>query len=130
MYKELLEIRDRIDGLLECYVNGPSFKKVGEIYGERRSNYILYLSPKETEKELNWYNAMEYCKSLEGTLPTLGELQFLYDNCKEEFQPTFYWSSSQDSDTLSWLMGFYAGYKYQNFKISLSRVRPIRRVYI
>ena len=122
---------DRIDGLLECYVNGPSFKKVGELY-EGRGKYDLYLSPRETEKQLNWYDAMDYCKSLDGDLPTIDELQFLYKNCNEEFQNTFYWSSSQDhnSDTHAWRMTFYNDLKVHSDKTTTRRVRAVRRVYI
>ena len=121
--------RDRIDGLLEFYVNGPSFKKVGEIYGEK-GKYALYLAPKETEKQLNWYNAMDYCKSLGGDLPTIDELQYLYDNCNEEFQNTFYWSSShsQDSATHAWRMTFYNGLRVHSNKMTTRRVRAVRRV--
>ena len=122
--------RDRIDGLLECYVNGPSFKKVGEIYGER-GKYALYLAPKETEKELDWDEAVDYCKSLSGELPTLGELQFLYDNCKEEFQDTGYWSSFHESAIDSWSMYFTNGNRPSGtLKTYRYRVRAVRRVYI
>ena len=111
---------------MEKYSN-KEFKKVGEIYGEK-GKYALYLSPKETEKELGWDDAMNYCKSLGGELPTIGELQYLYDNCKEEFQNTYYWSSSQDSATYSWAMLFTSGIRAQPFKTYNARVRAVRRV--
>ena len=130
MYKELLKIRSRIDTLIKEYeILGyeREFKKVGEIYGEK-GKYALYLAPKETEKELGWDDAMDYCKSLGGELPTIGELKYLYDNCKEEFQYTTYWSSSQDSATASWRMGFLTGNRGQLVKTFSSRVRAVRRV--
>ena len=111
---------------MEKYSN-KEFKKVGEIYGEK-GKYALYLSPKETEKELGWDDAMDYCKSLGGELPTIGELQYLYDNCKEEFQYTRYWSSSQNSATIPWRMYFSAGSRYSLVKLYLHRVRAVRRV--
>ena len=105
------------------------FEKVGELYGER-GKYALYLSPKETEteKDLNWYDAMNYCKSLDGELPTMSELQYLYENCKEKFQNSSYWSSSQDSATNSQCMVFLNGVRYSNFKTYYSRARSVRRV--
>ena len=127
MYKELVEIRNRIDNLIESCTSEREFKKVGEIYGER-GKYALYLSPKETEKELDWDDAMNYCKSLSGELPTLGELQYLYDNYKEEFQGTYYWSSFQESTTDSCGMNFTNGHKYQSLKTLTCRVRAVRRV--
>ena len=127
MYKELIEIRDRIDNLIEGYTSEREFKKVGEIYGDK-GKYALYLSPKETETSLNWYKAVEYCRFLGDDLPTLGELQYLYDNYKEEFQHTFYWSSSQNSATLSWGMHFYYGNRDQDNKTYNGRVRAVRRV--
>ena len=127
MYKELIEIRNRIDNLIESYANEREFKKVGELYGEK-GKYALYLAPKETEKELNWYDAMYYCKSLGGDLPTLGELQYLYDNYRDEFQRTGYWSSSQGSVTFSWRMRFFDGNRCITSKTNGTRVRAVRRI--
>jgi len=127
MYKELLEIRNRIDNLIESYTGEREFKKVGELYGEK-GKYALYLAPKETERVLTWNEAMEYCKSLGGELPTLGELQYLYDNYKEEIQPTHYWSSSQASATNSWSMHFSNGLRSSSYKPLTTRVRAVRRV--
>ena len=127
MYKELVEIRNRIDNLIESYTNEREFKKVGELYGEK-GKYALYLSPKETEKELGWDEAIKYCKSLGGELPTIDELQYLYDNCKEELQPTVYWSSSQVSATTSWPMHFSTGSRLSLTKTQPLRVRAVKRV--
>jgi len=113
--------------LIENYTSEREFKKVGELYGEK-GKYALYLAPKETEKELTWNVAMEYCKSLGGELPTLGELEYLYDNYKEEFQSTHYWSSSQDSATTSWRMAFLNGVRHSCIKPLTNRVRAVRRV--
>ena len=123
-----MDITEKIDKYLN-EKNNNSFKKVGELYG-KRGKYALYLSPKETEKELDWDDAMDYCKSLGGELPTLDELEYLYDNYKKEFHPTNYWSSSQDSATHSWRMHFYNGTKYHYDQTHLSRVRAVKKVYI
>ena len=103
------------------------FEKVGELYDEK-GKYALYLSPEETEKELDWDDAMDYCKSLGGELPTISELQYLYENCKEKFQYTIYWSSSQDSATYSLRMYFSNGLRVSGYKTNRYRVRAVRRV--
>ena len=127
MFNELIEIRNKIDSLIENCKLETRFEKVGEIYGEK-GKYALYLSPKETEKKfITWYEAVDYCKSLGGELPTLGELEYLYDNHKEEFQRTYYWSSSQGS-TYSWLMVFRNGDRIGSAKTNRHRVRAVRRV--
>jgi len=127
MYKELVEIRNRIDNLIGSCKSETRFEKVGELYGEK-GKYALYLAPKETEKVLTWNEAMEYCKSLDGELPTMSELQYLYENCKEKFQSTSYWSSSQLSAATSWPMSFSNGSRLSALKTFTSRVRVVRRI--
>ena len=55
-------------------------------------------APKETERELNWHEAKMYCFSLNvdgivgWRLPTLKELQFVYENVND-FELSWYWTS-------------------------------------
>jgi hypothetical protein len=132
MYDELIEIRNKVDKLIkECEYDSEyvgEFEHVGEMYGDN-GKYDLYLSPKHTEKVLTWYEAKEYCESLNAELPTTGELQYLYDNYKDSFDGIGYWSSVERDSVNATILGFGTGSVYSPFSKHCGRnVRAVRRV--
>ena len=61
----------------------------------------LILAPKDTEVELPWEHATEYCENLDidgyttWKLPTRFELGFLIQHYPHKFTPTGYWTSTE-----------------------------------
>lgn len=130
MYDELIGIKNKINKLIKnCQTQTENeFKHVGEIYGEN-GKYALYLSPRHIEKVLNWNEAKEYCESLNAELPTIGELQYLYDNYRKSLVHNEYWSSTESSssqaEAYSYLNGHVTTLTKHNHGLY---VRPVRRV--
>ena len=60
-------------------------------------------------KKLNWYEAVDYCKSLgDGwRLPTILELHLIHD--AKVIKEDIYWSSSEYTNTNAWYFYFYFG---------------------
>ena len=67
----------------------------------------IEIAPKETEIQANWYDASQYCFSLninEKTgwrLPTTDELTQIYES-ENEFEEDYYWSSTEYNDVNAW----------------------------
>jgi formylglycine-generating enzyme required for sulfatase activity len=131
MYDELIEIRNKVDKLIEeCQPESEyvgEFEYVGELYG-KNGKYALYLSPKHTESILNWIDAKKYCKLLNAELPTIGELQYLYDNYRKCSGDTLYWSSTNSSSSQAESLAFISGLTYTINKYSNQYIRAVRRV--
>lgn len=60
-------------------------------------------------------------------LPAIAELSHAWANIPEHFEPEWYWSSSQRSAYLAFLMGFVGGCQDFYVKGYELRVRPVRR---
>ena len=65
----------------------------------------------ESEKEMNWYEAKEWCEEQGGRLPTRFELQCAYEDeeVRKTFQPDCSWSSTDFSGTNAWYVNFNNG---------------------
>jgi hypothetical protein len=61
-----------------------------------------------SDKLMNWYEAVEYAKSLGESwrLPTIGEMQEVYNIRKEEFTKGYYWTSSTTDSNNGWFVNF------------------------
>lgn len=123
---KLLEIKNQIDELL----NEGELQFIGTFYGDQ-GKYELYLFPKSTEKCLNWYDAKEHCKLLGGELPTIGELQYIFDNdLSKTFEQCYNWSSIEHSSTKAYSYFFFNGFMNIFTKDHIFYVRPVKRYYI
>jgi hypothetical protein len=111
------------------------------------NGYKYYLAPKNTEEYLNWFEAVEHCRTLEATvdkhgqtvlspkewfLPTLEELKFFYENrhnlfSEEGFAYNCYWSCNTGKDLLAGIFYFdsraFEDYKVKNAKAFVRAVR-------
>ena len=133
MYKSLLEkllkLRNQFDNLLN---EKEFFKNIGVFYGES-GRYDLYLFPKHTEKKLNWDEAKQYCKEFDGDLPTIGEMQFIYDNNLDDtFVNNFYWCTHSNGPNKSNRMYKYLpnkDIKDTSYTYYTYLVRPVQRIY-
>jgi hypothetical protein len=111
--------------------------KQGEIYAglilgkDGQPDYHLVLLPANPSK-LNWNEAMTWAASVGGDLPSRREQSLLFANCKEKFEPHWYWSNRQNATSLgyAWVQYFLNGTQYNNLKSSEFRARAVRRIYI
>jgi len=80
----------------------------------------------EAPKEMNWYEAKEWCEEQGGRLPTRLELLQAYEDGIEGFSSGFYWSSSEDSSYTAWYQDFDYGDQDSDSKSDDYRVRCLR----
>lgn len=92
-------------------------------------DHHLILLPGEAEGA-TFAGAQEFAKLAGGDLPTRREQSLLFANCKEEFQPRWYWSGEQhatDSD-YAWVQHFNHGFQHLWLKVYGYRARAVRRI--
>jgi formylglycine-generating enzyme required for sulfatase activity len=95
----------------------------------------IEISPKEYERQLNWYDAMMYCELLsidekdDWRLPTIDELDYI-DNSENDFDNEFYWSSTEYYGNSAWFHYFSDGQQFGNFKTHNYYVRAVRSLSI
>jgi hypothetical protein len=90
------------------------------------------IAPKSTEIQANWDDARLACFSLniEGKtgwrLPTKEELNEIYES-DNDFQKSYYWSSTENNGSYAWDQNFGSGYQGANLKgYGFNYVRAIR----
>ena len=108
----------------------------GGIYVDKINGHHIICSPIEYDLpvEVNWYQAAEYCRAIRMDLPTIEELNLLYNlfNLAPEYFPNryfhWYWSSSERTSTIAWGQYFDGGGQFMSSKASGGYVRPIKRI--
>jgi len=95
------------------------------------NGYRWYLGP-EGDVELNWVDAMAWCESAGGELPSRDILlqAYLNEDIKPLFKKSWYWSSTEFDATYVWGQGFSSGDQYGNGKALSYYVRAVRKVLI
>lgn len=111
--------------------------KPGETYaglilgknGER--DYHLVLLAGEVA-DVTFAKAGEWAKKVGGELPTRREQSLLFANCKEEFQPRWYWSSERHASysDYAWCQGFSSGNQSPSDTDDKLRARAVRRLFL
>lgn len=114
-----------IDGVEYVPVN--SVKNIEKQIVKENIHFELY--PEDAPKEMNWYKAINYCKSLgEGwRLPTITEMFYIYEN-KFITEQKCYWSSTEYDDN-AWYFddaNRSANYDHKNSKNYVRAVRDIK----
>ncbi len=123
MIKEkLLEIRKEIDNLIKDESIHITTLEDG------LGKYELWLFPENTEDILNWWEAMEYCNKLSGSLPTIEELNYIFNYNVNTLTHSYYWSSTEISDDVSFLKNFNTGTRLSVTKTSNYHARAVKRV--
>jgi hypothetical protein len=91
-------------------------------------HHLVLLSAKP-DGDIAWQSAMDWAKSVGGSLPTRQEQALLFANCKDDFEERWYWSSQQHetSSVYAWYCHFSNGYVYGNRKSFEGCARAVRR---
>lgn len=90
----------------------------------------------ESEKKLNFDKTQQFCQSAGGRCPTIDELTGIYLNKDKintalkaakllELKESCYWSSTEYTSYLAWLLGMGNGYRYYDYKYFNYYVRPV-----
>jgi hypothetical protein len=97
-----------------------------------KATHHLILLPQMPAGRLDWDDAMAWAEKAGGTLPTRQEQALLFANCKDAFEPAWYWSSEQYAGDASgaWTQHFDDGYQDTSDKGYKGRVRAVRRFLI
>jgi len=116
----------------EKHALAPGEKYAGIITGKDGApDHHVILLPGEAES-VNWAQAKEFATKAGGELPTRREQALLYANCKEDFQPNWYWSGEQHAsyESYAWLQYFSDGHQFNGHKGIKHRARAVRRITI
>jgi hypothetical protein len=130
---DINEIQDRIDELQEkvdlltqerVNLDWSNAPVICELNGSR-----WVLGPECPEK-LNWFDAVEWCKSVGGELPSREVLlmSFVNEEIRPLFPDTTYWSSTEFSAPYAWYQYYYNGNQYYYNKTTAFYVRAVRRL--
>ena len=95
-------------------------------------DYHLVLLPGRDNKTFTWQAAVATAQAAGGLLPTRRELSLLFANCREHFEPSWYWSSeSHEGDAAwAWSQYFINGGQYDSRKDFSLRAVAVRRLFI
>ena len=126
------ETQDQINKLQEALdtfkgqisVDWDTAPTIAEINGSR-----WILGP-EAPEELNWHDALAWCKAVGGELPPRNIMLECYMNAaiRPLFTATYYWSSTEFTATHAWIQNFGSGGQYSNDKALTGYVRAVRRL--
>ena len=108
----------------------------GGIYAGKINGHHIICSPIEYDLpfEVNWHQAVDYCKALGMELPSKEELNLLfkmYEATPEYFpkrEYLWYWSSTEHMSTYVWRQYFGDGSQYRDKRTDSNYVRPIKRI--
>ena len=91
----------------------------------------LVLLPDDAE-DLTWQKAKDWALEREAELPTRIDALVLFQNLKDQFKPTSYWTSSPfaGDDACAWSQDFNVGSQYYWGKSYELRARAVRRFII
>ena len=81
-----------------------------------------------SEKEMNWEDAKQWCeKQGEGwRLPTIIELEQAYNDKINGFEASYYWSSTEYSQTGAWIYSWPGAYRFSSTRDYDYYVRCVR----
>jgi hypothetical protein len=92
------------------------------------SHHLVLLAAKP-DGDLAWQPAMDWAKSVGGTLPTRQEQALLYANCKDAFEERWHWSCQphETNASYAWFCDFYGGHQDGYPKSYEGCARAVRR---
>ena len=108
----------------------PGEHYAGLIVGkDGEPSYHLILLPGEAEN-VTFDTAKKWAASIGGDLPTRLELALLWQNCRDQFEKSWYWSNESSEAGWAWYQHFYYGFQTshhvrQDYQL---RARAVRRL--
>ena len=93
-------------------------------------NGFEYRLGPESPEVLRWHDAIDWCKSVGGELPSREVLLICYVNeaIRNHFAANYYWSSTEAGATNAWDQYFTFGTQHTSTKSSSNYVRAVRRI--
>ena len=111
----------------------------GEIYigaiGDKNGDvHHVILLPGDND-DATFADAIEWAKSVGGDLPSKVEAAMLFEQAKDQFKPSWYWTNetfvdpdNEDSDRYAWYQDIYDGYQCRGPKSDELRAVAVRRL--
>ena len=92
-------------------------------------NGFEYRLGPESPEDLNWHDAIDWCKSVGGELPSREVLLMCYVNeaIRNHRAASYYWSSTENGDSEAWIHSFNNGSQYGTSKNNNINVRAVKR---
>jgi len=147
--KRITEVQSELDSFKKQLQNYPEVtlenSKPGDTLSDgtvvihKEGNRVLISAPAITQVECKWTPEFpEVFESLKSHgfipsqwhVPTIQEMRLAYENAKESFSATNYWSSTEFSATLGCSLNFGSGGTYGGSKTCTGCVRAFRWVTI
>lgn len=111
-------------------------KTIAGILCNVTDTHEIGIMPVESEEKLDFDEAQQFCQDAGGRCPTIDELTGIYLNKDKinaalkvanlpELQENWYWSSTEYSSNLAWLLYMNGGYRYNYLKNFTNDVRPV-----
>lgn len=113
-----------------------SSKEVAAVLCNVTDAHEVGVMPVESEDEMEWPAAMDFCKNAGGRCPTIDELTGIYLNKDkinaalkaagfDEIRDDWYWSSTEYSAGYAWFVYFNSGYRGAPVRYITNYVRPV-----
>ena len=124
LQNQITTLQEQFNNLKKGYYDWDNAPTIVEING------FKWLLGPEAPNELNWDDAITWCNSVGGELPPrdILLLSYMKEEIKKEFAETYYWSSTEFSDTHAWGQHFKGGYQGNNCKTGSYYVRAVRKL--
>jgi len=111
----------------------------GKFYGvttKDGTHCAVILLPNRAQERLSWKDAMKWASEVGGALPSRPVSALLYANAKDQFEPTWHWTSDTlDADTgnkedasFAWNCVFHNGYQDLYHESAAGGARAVRMI--
>ena len=126
--KQIQEQLNNLQEQIKLLINEPFNWEAAPVIGN--INGVTWVLGPESDEQLTWDDAIEWCKSVGGELPPRDILLLCYLNeeIRKEFKSSHYWSSTEDGANDAWSQYFNTGVQYYFGKNGSYYVRAVRRL--
>lgn len=104
----------------------------GKFYGittlKDGTHAAVILLPNKAQERMGWKAAMKWAEEAGGVLPSRPVSALLYANAKDQFEPTWYWTSEEDGASCAWFCVFDYGNQDFNRKYDEGSAVSVRMI--
>ena len=111
-------------------------KTIAGILCNVTDTHEIAIMPVESEERLNFDKAQQFCLAKSGRCPTIDELTGIFLNKDKinaalkaanlpALKESWYWSSTEHSSNVAWILWMDAGSRYSGSKSNYGYVRPV-----